>query len=118
MQEQNNNMRSTRITTNIPAEYEMKGNTGSCRIIDFSESGIGIETNQIFVEGDLLRIKANPNEKLALDIWCMVRNVRGRQYGLEFEEISHKQRDMIQKYVYKVLDDTNKARMEPFHRRF
>lgn len=116
--QENNSMRYTRINTNIPAEYEMKGNTGSCRIVDFSEGGIGIETNQIFVEGDLLRIRANPNDKLKLDIWCVVRNVRGRQYGLEFEEISHVQREMIQKYVYKVLDDTNKAKMEPFHKLF
>ena len=113
--QKNGNLRCTRIPVSIKAEYQYKKNKGPCTILDFSESGIGIETKQIFVEGDLLRVTADLSGKAGghIDIWCVVRNVQGTKLGLEFEEISHAQRENLQSYVYSLLETNNKPKFEP-----
>lgn len=108
-----NKLRLTRIPVSIRAEYQYKGNKGPCIILDFSEGGIGIETKQILVEGDLLRVVADLPKGIHLDIWCVVRNVQGTKLGLEFEEISNANREALHKYVYALLETNQKAKYEP-----
>jgi len=110
----NDQLRQTRITVSIAAEYQFKKNSGDCTIVDFSEGGLGIEANQIFVEGDLVRVKANPSKDLSLDIWCKVCNIMGRKIGLAFEEISNEQRERLQSYVYNLLESHQQGRYEAF----
>ena len=114
-EQKNGNLRFTRIPVSINAEYQYKKNKGPCLILDFSEGGIGIETKQIFVEGDLIRVIADLPGKNGghLDIWCVVRNVQGTKLGLEFEEISHAQREILHSYVYGLLETNDKPKFEP-----
>lgn len=111
---QSGQLRLTRVPVNIPAEYEFKKNKGECVIVDFSEGGIAIEVNQIFIEGDLIHIRAQPTTKLELDIWCVVRNILGRKVGLEFEEISNRMRQDLENYVYNLLSENDKKRYESY----
>ena len=110
-----NNLRLTRIPVSIKAEYQYKGNKGPCIILDFSEGGIGIETKQIFVEGDLIRVVADLPKGVHLDIWGVVRNIQGMKLGLEFEEISHAMREALHSYVYELLESTQKNKYEPIN---
>ena len=114
-QEQNKS-RLTRITVSISAEYQFKKNKGNCLITDISEGGIAIEANQIFVEGDLLRIICNPSKHLNIDIWCKVQNIQGRKIGLQFEEISNQMRADLEYYIFELLDLNKKNKHESFHR--
>lgn len=112
--QQSGSLRMTRVTVNVPAEYSFKKNKGDCVIVDFSEGGIGIEANQIFVEGDLIRVQASLAKSSTLDCWCVVRNVQGRKIGLQFEEISNEMREHLQDYVISLLDTNKKSRYESF----
>ena len=110
----NDTLRFTRIPVSIRAEYQYKKNKGQCIILDFSEGGIGIETKQIFVEGDLIRVMADLPNNSHIDIWCVVRNIQGMILGLEFEEISHAQREALQSYIYALLENKDKNKYEKF----
>jgi c-di-GMP-binding flagellar brake protein YcgR len=112
--EQTGTIRQTRISVNIPADYQYRNNKGDCVIVDFSEGGIAIEAKQLFVEGDLINVRATLAKNFQLDIWCVVRNVTGRKIGLQFEEISNQQRNDLQNFVYNLLDSHNKTRVEKY----
>jgi len=107
------NLRYTRIPVSINAQYCYKKNRGKCTILDFSERGIAIETKQILIEGDLIRIIADLPNSSHIDIWCVVRNVQGMKLGLEFEEISHAQLEALNSYVYGLLERNQKTKFEP-----
>lgn len=107
--------RMTRISSSIYGVYHYKGSKAPCVITDFSVNGLAITTNQLLVEGDLIRIKADlPHSSVKLDIWCVVRNVQGRKVGLEFEEISNEQKNNLIQYVYSILDTSQLPKTEKF----
>lgn len=105
--------RMTRISSSIYGEYQYKSTKGECIITDFSMDGLAIATRQLFVVGDLLRIRASlPRSSIRIDIWCVVRNVQGGKVGLQFEEISYEQKEQLREYVYSILDTAKKGKTE------
>jgi len=94
-----------RVPVSIQAEYQYKKTRSSCIITDLGWEGLAVAVRQLFVEGDSLRVKATlPNSSISIDIWCVVRSIQGCKAELQFDEISEKQRQEIQGYIYSLLD--------------
>ena len=81
-------LRLTRIQVNLRATYYLKGIEAEGQLVDISSGGVGLEVKQIFVEGDILRIKFQAGERL-IDFWGIAQNVVGNFVGVKYEEISN-----------------------------
>ncbi|NPV37861.1 MAG: PilZ domain-containing protein [Brevinematales bacterium] len=104
-EEGNMPLRPTRIQVNIRAIYSYKGCEGEGTIIDISTGGLAMEVKQIFVPGDLLRIRFRLEGVSAqeIDIWGIVRSVNGTLLGIKFEEVSNENLERIDQYVTNLL---------------
>lgn len=108
--------RATRIPVNIKATYFLKGSQGEGSLVDISTGGVGMEVRQIFVIGDLLRVKFRlPDSKNEeIDFWGIVRSVSGNCIGLNYEEISHENTEKIDRYVSTLLLQNGRNSREAF----
>jgi len=104
-QEDSMPFRPTRIGVNIKAIYSYKGCDGEGTIVDISTGGLAMEVKQIFVPGDLLRIRFRLEGVSAqeVDIWGIVRSVNGTLLGIKFEEVSNENLEKIDQYVTSLL---------------
>jgi|GEM_PF-982609 len=109
--------RPTRIQVNIKALYSYKGCEGEGTIIDISTGGLAMEVKQIFVPGDLLRIRFRLEGVSAteIDIWGIVRSVNGTLLGIKFEEISNENREKIDQYVTHLLSQKGLPEKEQYN---
>ncbi len=109
-----NKLRLSRVPVNIEATYYLRNIKGQCTIVDISEGGVGIETNQLFVVGDLVRLVFNLSDDLHIDMWGIVRNVNGTKVGIEYEELPYEGRESIKRFVANLLIQLGKNKYEPF----
>ena len=109
-----NKLRLSRVPVNIKATYYLKKTKGECRITDISEGGVGIETNQLFVEGDLVRLIFDLDEDLHIDMWGIVRNVNGSKVGIEYEELPFEKRERLKRFITDLLIKLGKSKYEPY----
>ncbi|URA09820.1 PilZ domain-containing protein [Thermospira aquatica] len=98
-------LRPTRIKVSIRAVYNYKGCEGEGTIVDISTGGLAMEVKQIFVPGDLLRIRFRLEgvSSTEIDTWGIVRSVNGTLLGIKFEEVSNENLEKIDKYVTSLL---------------
>lgn len=111
-------LRQTRISANIPASYFLKGFQGEGKILDISMGGIGMEVRQIFVPGDLMRIKFRlpGNDAPEVDFWGIVRSVSGNILGIKYEEIANSDIEAINHYMGSALLKLGKSTREEFNK--
>lgn len=104
-QEEHMPVRPTRIRVNIKCLYSYKGCEGEGTIVDISTGGLAMEVKQIFVPGDLLRIRFRLEEVsvIEVDTWGIVRSVNGTLLGVKFEEVSNENLEKIDHYVTSLL---------------
>ncbi len=109
--------RPTRVEINIPARYTYKDCEGTGTIVDISTGGIAMEVKQIFVPGDLLRVRFRIEEVSAteIDVWVIVCSVSGTTIGCKFDEISQENREKIDRFVTRLLQARGFAPMEEYH---
>jgi c-di-GMP-binding flagellar brake protein YcgR len=116
MEKPSSGFRYARVPVNIEAEYEFKGIKGKCNIVDISEGGMKIQVKQVFVPGDMIRVKfpiIHEGKVINIDAWCIVRNSSGNEIGVEFDELSNEHRKLLITYVENLLLRHGKDRYEP-----
>lgn len=108
--------RPTRVQVNIKAIYSYKGCEGEGTIVDVSTGGLAMEVKQIFVPGDLLRIRFRLEGISAqeIDIWGIVKSVNGTLLGIKFEEVSNENLEKIDHYVTTLLTQKGLPEREPY----
>jgi c-di-GMP-binding flagellar brake protein YcgR len=115
MEKPGGNFRYARVPVNIEADYEFKGIKGKCSIVDISEGGMKIQVKQVFVPGDMIRIKfpiVHEGKVINIDAYCVVRNSAGNEIGVEFDELSNENRRLLVTYVENLLLRHGKDRYE------
>jgi hypothetical protein len=99
-------IRDTRVTVDLEASYLLKGNENECEILDISNTGMQIKSRQVLIPGDLLQIKMTLNSQ-SVSFFAIVRNGKETVYGVEFEEMHPRVRDIIDEYLGKLFDKHN-----------
>ena len=92
-------LRLTRVNVNIPAVYTLKGSEADAAVVDISSGGVGLEVKQIFVVGDIVRVKFRLTDGRLIDFWGIVKNVSNNFIGIKYEEISNETCKALENYV-------------------
>jgi len=109
-------LRLTRVNVNIPAVYTLKGSEADAAVVDISSGGVGLEVKQIFVVGDIVRVKFRLTDGRLIDFWGIVRNVSNNFVGIKYEEISNEAREALDDYVGRMLLQQGLAAREQYNK--